>query len=135
MRLKPKEVKAYRLKLLKQQNYQCPLCEQEIKEHEATLDHSHDTGHCRRVLHRSCNQSEGRIKSWVKRSRATDAVGFLRNLVTYLQTDWKDQPIHPNHKSDIEKQIQKIRKRMRKCKTERGKQRNQDLINKLKRRV
>lgn len=135
MRLRPEEVKAYRLKLLKKQNFICPLCEQEIKEHEATLDHSHDTGHCRRVLHRSCNQSEGRIKSWVRRSRSDDYVLFLSNLVKYIRTDWRDQPIHPDHKSDIEKQIQGIRKRMKKCKTERGRQRNQDLINDLKRRV
>lgn len=43
--------------------------------------------------------------------------------------------VHPNHRSDIEKQIAKVRKRLKKCKTERGKQRNQDIINKLKEQV
>jgi len=132
MRLKPKEVKAYREQLLKKQGGICPLCQQTIEVHESTLDHDHFTGRCRRVLHRSCNHAEGRIKSWAKRSRSNDVLLYLQNLVSYWETDWRDQPIHPNHKSDIEKQISKIRKRMRKCKTERGKQKNKDLINSLK---
>lgn len=131
MRLKPKEVKLHREKLLIKQGSYCPLCETRIQSGQDTLDHNHQTGHCRMVLCRNCNQIEGRVLSWIKRNYG-DNVQWLRNLLRYWETDYRDQPFHPNHLSDIEKQIKKVQKRMRKCKTERGKQKNKDLINKLK---
>lgn len=135
MRLKPKEVKEFRLKLLRKQNYLCPLCNTSIKPHEATLDHDHGTGRVRRVLHRSCNQAEGRILSWIKRSRGKDHRAFIRNLSMYWDVNYNDMPFHPNHRNDIEKEIDKLYKRMRKLKTKRGKQKYMDKINELKERV
>ena len=135
MRLKPKEVQGYRLKLLQKQHYVCPLCETRILAHEATLDHDHVTGRIRRVLHRSCNQAEGRILSWIKRSRGKDHRAFVKNLVQYWDNHYDDAPIHPNHRTDLEKEIDKLYKRMKKLKTERGKQKYLDRIRELKEQV
>ena len=132
MRLKPKEVKPFRLSLLRKQNYLCPLCETNILPHEATLDHDHGSGRVRRVLHRSCNQAEGRILSWIKRSRGSDAKIFINNLAQYWDVDYRDMPFHPNHRNDVEKEIDKLYKRMRKLKTKRAKQGYMDKINALK---
>jgi len=135
MRLKPKEIKQYRLKLLRQQQYMCPLCDTNILPHEATLDHDHGTGRVRRVLHRSCNQAEGRILSWIKRSRSQDHQLFVHNLSRYWKHQYDDMPLHPNHRTDIEKEIDKLYKRMKKLKTARGKQKYMDKIRDLKERV
>lgn len=131
MKLKTKEIKAYRAKLLKQQKGMCALCGEPILEGEDTLDHCHDTGNIRKVLHRSCNQSEGRIKSWIKRSRATDSLLFLRNLLLYWESDYSENPIHPTHLSENQKEIQRLKKRMKKVKTEKTKQRYRDRIKEL----
>ena len=132
MKLKNKEKAEYRAKLLKEQGGICPLCEEEIEKGSETLDHDHDTGHCRRVLHRSCNGSEGRIKSWAKRSNAKDYLKFLRNLVKYLESDYSTNPIHPSHLDDIDKEIMILKKKKTRVKTERAKQRYNDRIKTLK---
>lgn len=132
MRLKPTEVKAYRLKILKKQNYICPLCNTKIEKGDDTLDHDHGTGHVRRVLHRNCNQIEGRILAWARRGYC-DATELLHNISEYWSEDYSSNPYHPNHKTEIEKQIFKLKKRMRTLKTERKKQEYRDKIEELKR--
>lgn len=109
----------------------CPLCETEIQTGHDTLDHCHQSGHTRRVLCRNCNQIEGRVLSWLRRSY-TEPITFLRNLVMYWEQDYEDTPIHPNHKTDIEKKIMKLKRRMRTLKTERARQKYRDKIRKLK---
>jgi len=133
MRLKPLEVKAYRLKLLKEQGGICPLCDTVIAKDQPTLDHCHTTGHVRRCLCRNCNQIEGRVLNWVKKAYCTPEV-FLANLSAYWQDDYSRNVFHPNHKSEIEKEITKLRKRMRKLKTERKRQEYKDRISALKQR-
>ena len=133
MRLKPLEVKPYRLRLLKEQKGVCPMCKTEVQSGQDTLDHCHNTGHVRRVLCRNCNQIEGRILAWVKKAYCTPEV-FLANLALYWEDDYTRNPYHPNHRSDIEKEITKLRKRMRKLKTERKRQEYKDKINALKER-
>lgn len=135
MRLKVKEKKEFREKLLKDQNRICPLCLTEILVGEDTLDHCHETGRVRRVLHRSCNQVEGRILSWIRRSRSTDHQQFLEQLVQYWRTDYSEMPLHPSHQSEIEKKISRLRKRMKTLKRERTKQKYRDRINALKEQV
>lgn len=133
MRLKPLEVKDYRLKLLKKQNGICPLCNTEIQEGQDTLDHDHYSGHVRRVLCRNCNQIEGRVLSWVKKAYC-DPENFLANLALYWSDDYSRNAYHPNHRSEIEKEISKLRKRMKNLKTERKRQEYKDKINELKER-
>lgn len=97
MRLKQKDIKQYRLEQLKKQHNLCPLCNTVITPDEATLDHDHLTHKVRQVVHRSCNQTEGRIKSWIKRSRFNgDHSVFLQNLINYIQKDYSNNPDHPS---------------------------------------
>lgn len=130
MRLKPLEVKEYRLKVLKEQRGVCPMCLTNIQSGQDTLDHDHNTGHVRRVLCRNCNQIEGRVLNWVKKAYCTPEV-FLANLALYWSEDYSRNVYHPNHKSDIEKQVTKLRRRMRKLKTERKRQEYKDKIKAL----
>jgi Recombination endonuclease VII len=132
MKLTVKEKGKYRNDLLQQQNNLCPLCGTVIFEGEQTLDHDHSTGKVRRVLHRSCNQAEGRILSWIRRSRATDPLEFLEALVRYWQEDYSDMPEHPTHKNEFEIKLSKLKRKLRSLKTERGKARCRDQIQKLK---
>jgi len=110
MRLKNKDIKEYRLRRLKEQQGICPLCGTYIAEDEAVLDHNHATGKIRQVLHRSCNQSEGRIKSWIDRSRGSDQILFLKNLVIYLETEYTDNPEHPIHLVEMHKKFKRMSK-------------------------
>lgn len=92
-----------------QQNL-CPLCGKFIDiniKGEAVIDHDHDTGEIRGILHRSCNSAEGKIANaagkWgAKSMKYTDIVPFLKRVVTYLE-----QPgvglIYPLHKTPEEK--------------------------------
>lgn len=133
MRLKKHEIKTHRNKLLRQQKGICPLCKTEILEHEATLDHDHVSGHCRKVLHRSCNQVEGRILSWIKRSRISkdQELLFLKNLVRYWSINFTNEPLHPNHLTEKETKIKGLRKKMRRVKRRRTKQALQEQIQKV----
>jgi len=119
-RLKQKDIPEYRLSLLKKQGYVCPLCLSELLPEESCLDHDHQTGHCRFVLHRSCNSAEGRIVSWAKRSRAKDPYFFLKNLYDLHRKDYSNNPIHPSHLTPKEKLIKKLKKHYKTLKTERG---------------
>jgi len=129
-RLKPKEVPRYRRTLLRRQSNICPLCKQYIAKEQATLDHDHASGHCRAVLHRNCNQIEGRIRAWARRSKIPPDE-FMLNLAEFVQRDYSGYKIHPNHRTEIEKQIRKLKSRMRTLKTERAKQRYRDKIQAL----
>lgn len=124
-KLKIREVREYRKKLLHEQKNICPLCSTEIFPGEDTLDHNHETGHVRKVLHRSCNQVEGRILSWIRRSRASkgEELKFLKNLVRYWSTECIQTPIHPNHKTDTDRKVSALRKRLKRAKRRSTKQR------------
>ena len=97
-KLPSRELAELREKKLKRQKGICPLCQEEILEGEATLDHCHVTGRIRQVLHRSCNAAEGQVLRWAKqRSRGTDPDLWLRNLLRYWKKDWSKSKIHPVH--------------------------------------
>ena len=134
-RLKQKDIKEYREKLLKEQDYVCPLCKTKIEYKEAALDHDHETGHIRYVLHHSCNQAEGRAVSWAKRSRDSDPYHFLRNLVEFHEKDYTHQPLHPNHLTENEKELKRLRKHQKKLKTQKGRDKYQVRIDALIRQI
>lgn len=108
-RLKTTELKEIRINLLNEQKNICPLCNNEIFEDEDVLDHDHDTGRVRAVLHRSCNQTEGRIKSWIKRSRSDEYIPFLENLINYLKKEHTTYE-HPSLMSDRWKKFGRLNK-------------------------
>ena len=130
-RLKTKDLAKYREDILKAQNNICPLCRTHIKPEEACLDHCHSTGHVRRVLHRACNSSEGRVMKWAYSSRSSDPFTFLLNLIEYHRHDFTDMPFHPNHLTPTEKEIKKLRKHQKKLKTQKARDRYQTRIDAL----
>jgi hypothetical protein len=134
-KLKHTEKKAYREMLAEQQGWVCPLCEKEIPKGQETLDHDHGSGHCRMVLCRACNGSEGRVLAWIKRSGADDVVQWIANLSWYWQKDWTDNHIYPAHKNHIEKEIAKLRKQKKKVKLNKTKRRYEEKIQRLQKQL
>lgn len=128
MRLKQSEIKKYREEQLKRQNGICPLCTTKILKSEATLDHDHETGKIRQVLHRSCNQSEGRILSWANRSRGTNPKQFVRKLVEYWEVEYSGNPDHPKHLSEAEQELSTLKRKLRRLKSPAAKQRTKAQI-------
>ena len=97
-KLPTREIAGLRAKKLKRQKGICPLCQEDILEGEDTLDHCHESGNIRAVLHRSCNAAEGQVLRWAKqRSRGDDPVLWLKNLIKYWNKDYSKNPIHPVH--------------------------------------
>lgn len=88
------------------QNNLCPLCGKHIDlkiKGEGVVDHDHDTGEIRGVLHRSCNAAEGKIANaagrWgAKSTRYPDIIQYLEALVLYLRAPGAGV-IYPMHKS------------------------------------
>lgn len=116
-------MRAYVARLLKEQGGLCPLCRKPIDLHEkgeGVLDHDHDTGRIRGVLHRSCNAAEGKISNaaarWgAKSAKYADIVPYLENLVAYLKATPKPV-IYPMHKTvDERKEAQLKRSRERRA--------------------
>src|SRR5574337_480570 len=106
---------ARHLKLVQGGN--CPLCGLEIDlriKGEGVIDHDHDTGEIRGVLHRSCNAAEGRVSNaaarWGAKSSAyEDIIPFLEALVAYLKRP-PTRYIYALHKTDDEKRDDRNRK-------------------------
>lgn len=92
-------------KLHKEQGGVCPLCAKPIDlatKGEAVLDHCHESGQVRGILHRSCNAAEGKVANaagrWGAKSMDYDTavVPFLERLVAYLKKP-KHNLIYPTH--------------------------------------
>lgn len=110
-------MRAYAHKLLKEQDGLCPLCVKPIDltiKGEGVIDHDHDTGRIRGLLHRSCNAAEGKIANaaarWgAKSSSYADIIEYLRSMVEYLTRAPKNL-IYPMHKNADEKKDDRNRK-------------------------
>ena len=106
----------------------CPLCKQLIDlkiKGEGVLDHDHDTGRIRGVLHRSCNAAEGKIANaaarWgAKSSKYVDIVAYLEAVVGYLKGT-PSQFIYPMHKTPDERKDAQLAKRREAAATLRAK--------------
>ena len=94
-----------------EQDGKCPLCGKEIDitiKGEGVVDHDHDTGEIRGVLHRSCNAAEGKISNaaarWgAKSSSYADIIVYLESVVAYLKRPGTGFMYH-SHQTPEEKQ-------------------------------
>lgn len=99
------------------QNGLCPLCGKTIDltiKGEGVVDHDHDTGQIRGVLHRSCNAAEGKISNaaarWgCKSADYSEIIPYLERIVAYLKQPGT-QFIYPMHKTADEKKDDRNRK-------------------------
>lgn len=95
----------------------CPLCGKEIDttiKGEGVIDHDHDTGEIRGVLHRSCNAAEGKITNaaarWgCKSSKYTDIIPYLERLTQYLKMQGTGM-MYAMHKTEDEKRDERNRR-------------------------
>jgi hypothetical protein len=74
------------------------------------VDHDHTTGIIRGVLHKSCNGAEGKVKAKAHLGhKGVSAYEFLIGLGKYLELHSKPQTqlIHPSHKTDEEKRVER----------------------------
>lgn len=111
-------MRSHAARLCKEQGGVCPLCRKPIDlsiKGEGVIDHDHDTGRIRGLLHRSCNAAEGKISNaaarWgAKSSSYADIVPYLEALVSYLKKE-PTQFIYPMHKTPDEKRDAVLKKR------------------------
>lgn len=76
-----------------EQDGNCALCGKFVDltiEREGVVDHDHDTGEIRGVLHRSCNSGEGKVAnaagSWIAKSMKYSAIiAALKQLLAYYE--------------------------------------------------
>lgn len=107
-------LKAMTVKWLAEQGGLCPLCGHPIDlriPKEGVVDHNHDTGEVRGVLHRSCNAAEGKaanaIGHWGSKSMAyPDIIAFAERLVAYWKSPGKGM-MYPTHKTPEEKKAKR----------------------------
>jgi len=101
-RLTQREIADYRLQLLQHQKGLCALCGQAIMPGQAVLDHDHQTGHIRSVLHRGCNALEGQIVNSLPRNQISEAQ-LLEIFSRWQQYHMTQQPeLHPTYRTPEE---------------------------------
>lgn len=99
--------------LMKKQNYICPICGQSLLSVAASnrvLDHCHEKGYVRAVLHRGCNGTEGKVRrvfsSWGRSGESElTMIRSLENLAAFWRLHMSPQTeyIHPSHMTGPQK--------------------------------
>lgn len=134
-RISQSQTQAVRRQMLAQQGGRCLLCNQPIEIGTDVLDHDHDTGALRGVLHRGCNAMLGHIENNRPRHLLTDPEKFkawLSNVYEYIYTDYSARRLHPTHKTAEEKKVAAANKRKRKLASDRIAAANPELAAALK---
>ena len=106
--------RTFLLKLHKEQGGICPLCNQHINLAEkgaAVMDHCHESGQVRGILHRSCNAAEGKVANaagrWGAKSMDYAAiVPWLEKLLAYLKKE-PTEFIYPTHMTPDELRLKR----------------------------
>ena len=110
-KLKTTQIAAVLAKIVTKQGGKCALCGHPFTNRDrACLDHCHDTGYIRGALHASCNGIEGRLKKLAQRGhRGISPYKYLIGLGEYLKSTItpKYNLIHPSHKSEEDKRIER----------------------------
>ncbi|CAI3971390.1 endonuclease VII [Variovorax phage VAC_51] len=99
------QMPAWKVRQLKiVQGGNCALCGLPVdltKDKEGVVDHDHDTGEIRGVLHRSCNSGEGKVAnaagSWIAKNMKYPAIiAALEKLLDYYKRPGTGM-IYPTH--------------------------------------
>lgn len=104
------QVAIVRLRLANAQNQRCALCGAPFGKKapmDPVLDHDHNTGAIRGVLHRGCNSLLGKVENNAPRYGVRDLFAFGSGLQAYLvkhQVPVTDL-IHPTYKTEDEKRL------------------------------
>ena len=98
------------------QNGNCAVCKKPISlldmgnNSDYVVDHCHETGVIRGVLHRSCNAALGKLDNAVghwgaKSMQYKDIIPYLRNVLEYYEECYSNplDVIYPSHKTAEEK--------------------------------
>ena len=122
-----KEIREY---LLRYQGGVCPLCREPISEGDKiALDHDHETGKIRAVLHNNCNVLEGKIAGLLKRFPVPNPQALLYALPTYVTNsgNWPPSEVqqyeHPNHVTPLLRELRKLKRKLKTLKQENAKER------------
>ena len=131
-KLKQKEIADVRDKYLDDQGGICPICGMVIEE-DPVLDHDHSTGHVRSTLHRECNSIEGKFANWFKSfGKGKDPETVLLGIIQYWKKDYTNNPLHPKHLTDKDKELRKLRRRLKLAKRKETKERLRNEIKELR---
>lgn len=80
---------------------------------DPVLDHDHKSGHIRGVVHRGCNRAEGQIKFALQFADG-NKVEFFKRLLSFWEADYSSNPVHPTHKTELDKRIKLLTKKIKK---------------------
>ena len=102
-KLKPKDIKATREQILLEQHGLCAICNEQVLQEQAVLDHCHKTGYIRAVLHRGCNAYIGHMENNMARNLISPnrLAKILTNFEMYINTH--RLLVHPTHKTPEER--------------------------------
>lgn len=117
MKLTQSLIPVVRRKMAAEQGNLCLLCREHMEDKQMVLDHDHDTGHCRGVLHRGCNAMLGHLENNRARHLLKDDdkfATFLANIMEYINMDCSHQPLHSTHKNTAEKKAASYEKSRKK---------------------
>jgi hypothetical protein len=107
------QMRAVVVKLLKEQNGVCYACKEPIDlkiPKEGVLDHCHESGEIRGVMHRWCNGQLGKIENAaIRAKRGGTYKGWLVNAINHILT-CKTGLMYPSHKTDEEKRAERALK-------------------------
>lgn len=116
-RITAAELPAIKLRILREQNDLCPLCDTGLKYEDACQDHSHKSGLLRGVLCRNCNGIEGKIFNLANRAKRGKSVkDWIGALILYWIKYETDQTglYHPLHRTADEKRLLRNKRARRK---------------------
>lgn len=106
-KVRPKDLAAFRIKLLADQGGKCAITGQKLTPDTAVVDHCHRTGEIRGVLHRGVNTLLGNLENNRARAGLSDDVlfaKFLKGVLQYLHTA-RTGVLYPTHKTEEEKRV------------------------------
>lgn len=115
MKLSRAQLRPMALSILQKQGGVCPVCGLEISTQvkgarsDYVVDHDHETGEIRGVLHRSCNAAEGKVANaagrWGAKSMAyTAIIPWLQGLLRYYEQPGHKM-IYPGHRTADERAL------------------------------